>query len=192
MAIPIQICAGGSACNLTPFGRSLRRFLLTKTDLLPSGTWMSGGCWTLAAALQTWSNGALSLYTVWGRGIPQHVVAGGRFSDGRLLGDGRLLCLDGDGLAWDTELLTKMRWIEGVNNPTLMPFDQAALESVGIECYPLAVATLIRSLRTTFGEWSWDQVLADFPLRQTACAKIVTAPRGLKPPKAKNPKGPHP
>lgn len=170
MTARLQTCTDSTVRNYTPFGRMLRRMLNDQTGLLREGSWVAGGCWTLAEALRIWSGQRLDLHMVVAEGIPQHVVAS---FDAAEYG---AVHLDGDGMASSAELLLRMRRLEKLPDPAIAVFDAALAEDCGICCYEHLVPTLIHSLRDQFGDFEWDALTWD-----TDLAAAISGPRSRGP-----------
>jgi hypothetical protein len=139
-------------------GRRLRRVLDSRAAyeiLGPSGgTWMAGGCWILAEALQRClrSRGYdAHLYAVRSREkereVVEHVVVGVRGNASHAHGGYEIWFLDGDGAATSAELLDKMRRVERVPSPYLTRFTKTDAKAerafpFGIVCPPVKVERL--------------------------------------------------
>lgn len=171
MPARLQSCTTSTVRNYTPFGRMLRRMLNDRTGLLREGSWVAGGCWTLAEALRGWSGQQLDLRMVVAQGIPQHVVAS---FDAPEYG---AVHLDGDGMASSAELLMRMRRLEKLPDPAIEVFDANLAEDCGIGCYEHLVPTLIRTLRDEFGHFAWDTLTWDTDLTVAISGPRFRGPR---------------
>lgn len=151
----LQSCSRytGTVRNYTAFGRKLRQVLLEETHLLAQGTWQAGSCWTAAEALRNWSGGQLSLQVVEDGGRVQHVTASFYTMQG-------WVHLDGDGMAHTDELLARMRQLEHLQNPAVLPM-AASGARIGddVRADPVVAQLLAQSLNNTFGAFSFEKLL---------------------------------
>ena len=107
---------------------------------------MAGGCWVLAQALKEHLGPRAELWAVaqpWGR--PEHVVVrvGNKY-------------IDADGVHSLGTLLNKMRRVERMSRPELIPFKPADATSYGIACPTEAVARVRRALQRALPDPRFD------------------------------------
>jgi hypothetical protein len=133
--------------DLVAFGHDLHDWLYADPggwNVLPLAypTWLQGGCWLLARALQRWIGPGSEIWSIWSsradRGMMDHVVV--------RVGD---CYLDGDGASNKEELLVHWEKEELLRKPFLKRF--RAEEAGVIECPVGAVRELVSALEATFG-----------------------------------------
>lgn len=143
----LQSIRQGSIVNHHYFGRALRTFLNSNDvfRLLPEGSWIEGGCLTLALTLKKWIPNSHLIAVTGSRGgapaVQQHFV---------LLWQN--VYLDGDGLAKADELLERMRILEDVTSPCLLSKTNiAAAIGNGIPRWKEIEQELLNRLTRKFG-----------------------------------------
>lgn len=111
--------------------------------LLPEGSWTQGGCLTLAAALRDWIPGSAvwTVATSRQHDKPMHLFAyWGEF------------CLDGDGVSTRQEMIEKMKRLEGLRSPVLVPaLNHHHCTAAGIPYWHEVKDALVELLRKEFG-----------------------------------------
>lgn len=144
---------GAADCSrdLRLFGRDLRRWLNSEEggySVLPGDyeTWIAGGCWILAEALQAWIGPGAVKWSIHSQEVPgriQHVVV----KVGHCF-------LDGDGASSEEMLLRRWRDKERIERPFLKEFriEETGRGSSRIECPARAVRSLTEHLRAVFGD----------------------------------------
>lgn len=110
--------------------------VLDASQELAGGTWVAGGCWVGALALQRVLPGS-ELWVLTSHGTPQHVVVAYQGS-----------FFDADGASSRAQLLRRWRDVEGLSELQLVPWAGAAwLEHAGLVCPIDVVATVANDLQ---------------------------------------------
>lgn len=144
--------------KVVDFGRQLKRWLYSEKGAWPIiptayASWVSGGCWVLARALQYWIGQDAELLAIYSwpeipgdddEKMPQHVVV-------RIGGYGGCY-LDGDGASTEKALLS--RWVneEGLIEPEISTFIPEELDAYEIQCPVGPMKDLARALYRRFGD----------------------------------------
>ncbi|OLF82068.1 hypothetical protein AWH63_11045 [Marinobacter sp. C18] len=113
--------------------------------LLPSGSWMEGGCTLLATALQQLIPNS-QLYSVGrlGEGIPDHTVLCVDI-------EGEPYYIDYDGLHTGYEMRLKVNHEWNIKNPTMELADQTLLDSHGMTDYCRSAPALAKIISAQIG-----------------------------------------
>lgn len=123
----LQRIGRGRLANLTPFGRESRSYCGSSAMLahMPDHGFLDGGCLSLALAVRKWLGAGVEVRFCAGSGRLQHAVA-------EVVVGGRLLYLDGDGLATKADLAAKMTLLESTPGIELIDatIDQAAAAGI--------------------------------------------------------------
>lgn len=151
--LPRRLCTvrRSGFINHVPFGRALRRFLLSREPLalLPECGWLDGGCLVLRDALVTWGQGAL------------HPGATLRSNGERLFVDhgftwlelgGRRVIVDGDGVQDEHGLRRKLELLEHIR-PEAVQYADCSAFVVGILRDPSLSDRLAHLLEKRFGQF---------------------------------------
>lgn len=157
----------GDIQNFTAFGRNVRRAALKHIGIILDSQhgcgWSDGGCLVLAKGLSQWSGGYLDLMAICLNDSNHSNRSQDAAVDHALVSwvddtRGVRLCIDGDGLCTESELLQRWGDMEGRPNGTLRPWHEVSMYSK-IPDEPDLSARLASALELELGQFSPDVLM---------------------------------